>query len=130
MRCALIYISLSFVLFLLCVSCSKSPAAQVQIQQQRSGDYVLTLLNDSGVVKQHSNKYTLEIRNASSNELANVSNVQIQASMRMPGMGPMFGNISAQKQLARRTFRDRSRFRDGRTVAVRRDIRAQRTRSV
>ena len=100
MRRALNYISLSFALFLFCVSCSKSPAEQVQIQQQRSADYVLTLLNDTGIVKQHSNKYTLEIRNASSNELANVSNVQIQASMRMPGMGPMFGNISAPKQLA------------------------------
>src|SRR6185369_7370897 len=100
MRHALNYISLSVALLLFCVSCNKSPAAQVQIQQQRSGDYVLTLLNESGIVKQHSNKYTLEIRNASSNELANVSNVQIQASMRMPGMGPMFGNISSPKQLA------------------------------
>ena len=99
MRRALKNISLSFALLLFCVSCNKSPASLVQIQQQRSGDYVLTLLNDTGLVKQHNNRYTLEIRNASSNELANVSNVQIQASMRMPGMGPMFGNISSPKQL-------------------------------
>ena len=86
-------------LSLFCLSCSKGSAAQVPIQQQRSGDYVLTLLNDSGIVKQHSNKYTLEIRNASSNELVNVNNVQIQASMRMPGMGPMFGNVSSTRKI-------------------------------
>jgi len=70
----------------------------VQIQQIRSGDYVLTLLNDTGAVKRHSNRFTLEIRNATSNALANVSNVQIQASMRMPGMAPMVGNVSSARQ--------------------------------
>ena len=79
-------------------SCNRQPRALVQIQQIRSGDYVLTLLNDTGTVKQHSNRFTLEIRNASSNALANVNNVQTQASMRMPGMGPMFGNVSAIRQ--------------------------------
>ena len=101
MRRAPVHISLFLLaLSLFCLSCSKGSAAQVPIQQQRSGDYVLTLLNDTGIVKQHSNKYTLEIRNASSNELVNVNNVQIQASMRMPGMGPMFGSISSPRQLA------------------------------
>jgi len=83
---------------LLVMSCNREPRALVQIQQVRSGDYVLTLLNDTGAVKQHSNRFTLEIRNATSNELANVSKVQIQASMRMPGMGPMFANVSSPRQ--------------------------------
>ena len=84
-------------LFLL-FSCNRQPAALIQIQQVRSGDYVVTLLNDSGSVKQHSNKFTLEVRSAASNGLANVTNVQIQASMRMSGMAPMFGNVSATWQ--------------------------------
>jgi hypothetical protein len=60
----------------------------------------VALLNATGAVKQHSNRFTLEIRNTASNELANVSNVQIQTSMRMPGMGPMFGNISSMRQIS------------------------------
>src|SRR5262245_26499510 len=81
-------------------ACNKQPNTLAQIQQIRSGDYTITLLNDTGAVKQHSNKLTLEIRNAASNELANVNNVQIQSSMRMPGMGPMFGNISSIRQVS------------------------------
>ena len=83
-----------------CLSCSKEAAALKPIQQQRSGDYAVTLLNETGGLKQHSNKLTLEVRNASTNEFANVTNVQIQASMRMPGMGPMFGNFSPPRQIA------------------------------
>jgi YtkA-like len=80
-------------------SCAKQPANLVQIQQQRSGDYLVTLFNDTGLVKQHSNKLVLEFRNASANEAADVNNVQIQASMRMPGMGPMFGNVSSTRKI-------------------------------
>jgi len=88
-------------LLLLCIcSCSKQPSTLIQIQQQRSGDYTVTLLNDTGVLKEHSNKLMLEIRNASTNQLAPVSNVQIQATMRMPGMGPMFGNMSTTREIA------------------------------
>ena len=91
-------IALLFVLPL-CISCNRQPSTLTQIQQQRSGDYIVTLLNDTGAVKQHSNKLTLEFRNASTNEPANVNNVQIQASMRMPGASPMFGDLSTTKQI-------------------------------
>ena len=80
------------------ISCSKAPTNLTQIQQQPSGDYVLTLFNDTGVVKQHSNKLVLEIRNASNHELVDVVNLQVQASMRMPGMGPMFGSVSSMRK--------------------------------
>jgi hypothetical protein len=92
--------ALCSLLTLICVSCGSKSTNLTQIQQQRSGDYVVALLNDTGTVKQHSNKLTLEIRNANSNELANVSNVKLQSSMRMPGMGPMFGDISSLRQIA------------------------------
>jgi len=84
--------------FLLLPSCNRRPGELVQIQQVRSGDHVLTLLNDTGAVKQHSNKFTLEIRDAESSALANVTSVKIQATMRMPGMAPMFGNVSSPRQ--------------------------------
>jgi len=85
---------------LLWLSCNRQPSTLTPIQQQRSGDYVVSLLNDTGVLKQHSNRLTLEIRNTASNELANVNNVQIQATMRMPGMGPMFGNLLPMRQVS------------------------------
>jgi hypothetical protein len=92
--------SLWVTLALLAMSCSRAPTEFKQIQQQRSGDYTVTLSNDTGILKQHSDHLRLEFRNASTNELANVTNVQVQASMVMPGMGPMFGNVSTPKQTA------------------------------
>ena len=83
---------------MLSLACSRQSADLKQIQQQRSGDYIVTLMNETGVLKQHSDHLTLEFRNASTNELVNVSNVQIQARMVMPGMGPMFGNLSSPRQ--------------------------------
>ena len=52
------------------IGCSRQPASFKQIQQQRAGDYTVTLLNEAGAVKQHSDHLRLEIRNASTNELA------------------------------------------------------------
>lgn len=99
MRRTLAWLAFSM-LMVLTASCGGKPETLTQIQQQRSGDYLLTLLNDSGAVKQRSNRLTLEIRNAGSNALAPVSNLQIQSSMRMPGMGPMFGDVTSLKEIA------------------------------
>src|SRR6476659_1025598 len=85
---------------LLQLGCKGQATDFKQIQQQRSGDYSVTLLNGTGTVKQHTDHLRIEIRNASSNEMANVSNVQIQASMRMPGMGPMLANLSSIRQVS------------------------------
>ena len=82
------------------VGCNRQSTEFKQIQHQSSGDYTVVLLNDTGVLKQHSDHLRLEFRYASTKELANATNVQIQASMRMPGMGPMFGNVSSMRQVA------------------------------
>lgn len=79
------------------VSCNRQ-SSLTTIQQQRSGDYVVSLLNETPSVKQHSRKLTLEFRNASTNEPASVTNVRVEASMRMAGMGPMLGNVSSVRQ--------------------------------
>jgi hypothetical protein len=95
------FLRLVAVTTLLCLACScnKQPANLAQIQQQRAGDYLLTLLNDTGSIKQHSNRLVLEVRTAATNQLTNVNNLQIQGSMRMPGMGPMFATLSPTRQL-------------------------------
>src|SRR6188508_3303402 len=82
------------------LGCAGQNASLKPIQQQRAGDYQVTLLNDTGVVKQRANKLTLEIRQAATNELVKVNNLQVQASMLMPGMGPMFGEVSSVRELA------------------------------
>ena len=84
-------------LALLLAGCSRQ-AELKPIQQQKSGDYAITVLNETGVLKQNNDHLRLEVRNASTNELANVNNLKIQASMLMPGMGPMFGTLSAPQQ--------------------------------
>jgi YtkA-like len=82
------------------MGCNRRPAELRQIHQQRSGDYVVSLLSETGLVKQHSSDLTLEFRNASTNELKATNNVQIQATMSMPGMGPMFATLSTPRQVS------------------------------
>lgn len=66
-----------------------------QISQQRAGDYVVTLLSESGQLKQGPNKYVLEFRKASDNQLVDVGEVKLSSRMPMPGMSDMIGGASA-----------------------------------
>ena len=66
-----------------------------QIEQQRAGEYVVTLLSETGQLKQGPNKFVLEIRKASDIQLTDVGNVQLNSLMPMPGMSPMSGGASA-----------------------------------
>ncbi|MBA3713642.1 MAG: FixH family protein [Pyrinomonadaceae bacterium] len=66
-----------------------------QIEQQRAGEYVVTLLSKTGQLKQGPNKFVLEFRKASDNQLTDVGNVQLNSLMPMPGMSPMSGGASA-----------------------------------
>ena len=99
-RISYVCFAVAVALTLCTTACNRQSAEFKQIQQQRSGEVSIVLLNNTGVVKQQSSRYRLEFRNASTNEPANVSNVQIQSSMRMPGMGPMFGNVGTMQQVS------------------------------
>ncbi len=66
-----------------------------QIAQQRVGDYVVTLLSDTGQLKQGKNKYALEFRKAADNQLVDVGEVKLSSRMPMPGMSDMTGGASA-----------------------------------
>lgn len=66
-----------------------------KIDEQRTGDYIVTALNETGQVKQGPNKFVLEFRKASENKPADVGNVQLNSSMPMPGMPPMNAGASA-----------------------------------
>src|SRR5438552_19101219 len=62
-----------------------------QVQQQHVGNYVVTVLNEMGQLKQGQNKMALEFRNTSDNKLESVGDVQVNSTMSMPGMSPMIG---------------------------------------
>lgn len=64
-----------------------------QLQQQKSGDYVITLLNETGSLKQGANNLTLEFRRGE--QLADPGNVEVKPMMEMKGMGPMLANTKA-----------------------------------
>lgn len=66
-----------------------------QIAQQRVGDYVVTLLSDTGQLKQGKNKYALEFRKTTDNQLVDVGEVKLSSRMPMPGMSDMIGGASA-----------------------------------
>lgn len=80
----------------LTISACKSGGAELkQISQQRAGDYVVTLLSESGQLKQGPNKYVLEFRKAPDNQLVDVGEVKLSSRMPMPGMSDMIGGASA-----------------------------------
>ena len=94
MRSNFVRIPVFLVFPLLLLSCDRAPADYRTIQEQRSENVIVTLLSDTDELKQESNRLVLEFRDTSTNELTAVDNVQIRAMMPMPGMAPMFGDIS------------------------------------
>ena len=64
-----------------------------QMDQKRSGDYVITLSNETGSLKQGANNLTLEFRKG--DQLADPGNVEVKPMMEMKGMGPMLANTKA-----------------------------------
>ena len=66
-----------------------------KIGQQRSGNYVVTLLNETGTVRRGPNRFVLEVRDATSNALVAVEGVHIESQVEMPGRRPMIGGGAA-----------------------------------
>ena len=78
------------------VACSSGGGSHLkQVSQQRVGDYVVSLLSESGQLKQGPNKYVMEFRKASDNQLVDVGEIKLNSQMPMPGMAPMIGGASA-----------------------------------
>ena len=81
------------VTFLLLLSCkSGGDSADLRpVQQQKAGDYTVSVLTDTGTMKQGSSTFTLEFRKTADNQLVDVGTVQVSPVMEMPGMAPMMG---------------------------------------
>jgi len=78
------------------IACSGGGGSELkQLSQQRVGDYIVSLLSESGQLKRGPNKYVMEFRKVSDNQLVDVGEVKLNSQMPMPGMAPMIGGASA-----------------------------------
>ena len=60
--------------------------AGVVLETVRTDDLVITLSNAAGTLQQGNNRFRIEFRSARTNELVDVGDVQLGATMTMPGM--------------------------------------------
>jgi len=98
MKSKVVALALLLVSPLLLSSCGDADTKLVVIQQQETGNYVVSLLGVSTELEQSSNRLALEIRETSTHELTSVNNLQVQATMSMAGMAPMFGDVSGPNE--------------------------------
>jgi hypothetical protein len=75
-------------------ACGNNSGAFKTVQQQQAGDYTLTVLSETGAVKNGTSDFILEFRRTADNQLADVSPVEVSPIMEMPGMGPMIGTTT------------------------------------
>ena len=75
----------------LCAGCRNERQLK-EIQRVRTGDMDVVLLSGDGTLHQK-DPFTIEFRSGSSANLIDVGAVTADATMPMPGMAPMFGNV-------------------------------------
>lgn len=77
-------------LMLLATACSEAELKTVK--QQQVGDYTLTILSETGSVKNGSSDFFLEFRKTADNQLVDVGPVEVAPIMEMSGMAPMMAS--------------------------------------
>lgn len=76
------------------------PADLQVVQEQRAGDVNVVLLASTGELAQGSNALVLEFRDAATGDLVAVEDVRVEATMPMPGMAPMIGEVNTPVEIA------------------------------
>lgn len=61
------------------------------VQTQQAGDYIVTVLSESGSIKNGAGDFVLEFRKTADNQPVHVGNVEVAPVMDMAGMAPMMG---------------------------------------
>ena len=82
------WISLSAVVLL--VACGNKGELKT-IQTQQAGDYTVTVLSETGSIKNGAGDFVLEFRKAADNQPVHVGSVEVAPVMDMSGMAPMMG---------------------------------------
>ena len=94
LRRTLVFVAAIVVLSL--SSCGGSGDSLKQVQQQRSGEYTVTIMSDSGTMKHGASTFTLEFRKADGGQLVDVGTVEVSPLMEMSGMAPMMASAEAK----------------------------------
>jgi hypothetical protein len=82
------WVSLCGVL-LLCACVKKGELKPVQTQ--KAGDYTVTVLSETGSIKNGPGEFVLEFRKTADNQPVHVGSVEVAPVMDMAGMAPMMG---------------------------------------
>ena len=83
---------ISLLMGLLLCACGKGEMKTVQTQQ--AGEYTVTVLSNSGAIKNGANDFVLEFRKTGDGQLVDVGTVDVAPIMDMPGMSPMMGSAT------------------------------------
>lgn len=75
------------------ISFDKNPGNLKVVQQQRTGDIIVSVLNNAVNIQKGSDNFYIEFRNSSGNQLIDAGSVKANAMMQMNGI-TMSGNIS------------------------------------
>ena len=81
---------------LLLSACGGKGGVLKNVQQKQVGDYTVTVLSESGTLKNGANDFTLEFRKTTDNQLADVGKVEVSPVMEMAGMAPMMGSAEVR----------------------------------
>ena len=73
-------------------SCNSGNKELKPIQEVKSGEYKVTILSETGSVKQGAGTFNLEFRKAADNQLVDVGKVEVSPVMDMAGMSPMMAS--------------------------------------
>lgn len=64
------------------------------VQTQQAGEYTVTVLSETGSIKNGPSEFVLEFRKTADNQPVNVGSVEVAPVMDMPGMSPMMGSTT------------------------------------
>jgi hypothetical protein len=83
---------LTTILVMTLLSCSRGSKELKLVQQQKSGDYKIAILSETGTIQQGKKPFTLEFRRTTDDQLVDVGAVNVAPVMEMAGMGPMMAS--------------------------------------
>ena len=64
------------------------------VQTQQAGEYTVTVLSETGSIKNGPGEFVLEFRKTADNQPVDVGSVEVAPVMDMPGMSPMMGSTT------------------------------------
>jgi hypothetical protein len=84
---------LSIGLLTLIYGCTNSSEFKT-VHTEQAGEYTVTVLSETGSIKNGASDFVLEFRRTADNQPVDVGSVDVAPVMEMPGMGPMIGSTT------------------------------------